>query len=150
MRDPVNGRGVLDTNQASCLPEANLFTGVNQFRKRLTLPPLVLAEILLRANPEPTLRRLRGYDVRLGIDLRQAFDLLSRVSTKFRPFAPDDIDLSRFVTSALENPTDRHRNWARDQKAANRVLSRNDAEKYRECTSSGTTRGRANSTIYDA
>lgn len=112
----MSGWGVLDTNQAARLPEFRRYTGTNQIRKRLTLTPLVLAEILMRANPEPTLERLRQYEIRFGTELRPAFEEFIS-GARFRPFVRDFPRL-KFLVSALEGPTDRHRSWASEQKIA--------------------------------
>ena len=106
--------GVIDTNQASALPTFSALTGTNQIRKRLTLPPLVLAEILLRHNPAPTLALLRQYEVRLGGELRLAFDEFIR-GARYRPFVRDEARLN-FLVTALARPTERHTSWAWEQK----------------------------------
>lgn len=112
----MSGWGVIDTNQAARLPIFATLTGTNQTLKRLTLPPLVLAEILLRHNPAPTLERLRQYEVRFGGELRPAFDEFIS-GARFRPFVKDYPRLN-FLVSALADPTDRHRSWAQEQKTA--------------------------------
>jgi hypothetical protein len=114
----MNHGGVLDTNQAARLPHFHLYTGTNQIRKRLTLSPMVLAEILLRENPGPTLARLRGYKLRFGNDLRPAFDRFANSGGSFDPFvSATDVSRLNFLMAALKDPTDHHRSWAREQKA---------------------------------
>jgi hypothetical protein len=98
----MSGWGVLDTNQAARLPNFRALTGTNQTRKRLTLPPLVLAEILLRHNPAPTLERLRQYEIRFGTELRPAFEEFIS-GARFRPFVKDYPRLNSLV-SAIKRP----------------------------------------------
>jgi hypothetical protein len=124
----LTGWGVLDTNQAARLPNFTALTGTNQIRKRLTLPPLVLAEILLRHNPAPTLERLRQYEVRFGTELRPAFEEFIS-GARFHPFVQDFPRL-KFLVSALEGPTDRHRSWALEQKTAVRDYLRTMATAF--------------------
>ena len=66
-------RLVVDTNQASLLPTEN------RGDLRVALSPYVLAEILLRGNPEPTLQRLRPLDIRLGLEISDVLVQLARL-----------------------------------------------------------------------
>src|SRR5580704_15281765 len=81
---------VLDTNQASQLQPYFMFTGINQLKKQLTLAPFILGEILLRANPDPTLELLRGFDITFGLEVNAVAQAISELSEhemlKFVPF----------------------------------------------------------------
>ena len=85
---------VLDTNQALRLPRTGVREGCG-----LTLAPYVIAEILLRPDPGPTVRRIRAYEVRLGLQVHEVFD-------KLAPLYEDDIPhLQPFVqTGSLIAP----------------------------------------------
>ncbi len=77
-------RVVVDTNQASLLPSEQ------REGLKVSLSPYVLAEILLRKNPEPTLRQLRPLDIRLGLEISDVLVQLARLSPRqimgFEPF----------------------------------------------------------------
>jgi hypothetical protein len=114
-------QAVIDTNQASRLPQQYLFTGTKQVRKTLTLPPFVLGEILLRINPEPTFERLKGFDIRCGLDLGDTMRAIAPLSevdmAKFKPFVnPFFNEPYRRFYSALEEIKPAHRQWAQQMK----------------------------------
>jgi hypothetical protein len=116
--------GVVDTNQAARLPQQYQLTGTNQVKKQLTLPPFVLGEILLRANPEPTFERLKGFDIRCGLDLGDTMRAISPLSeedlARFNPFVnPLFNEAYRRFYSALEEVKPKHREWAQRMKDGN-------------------------------
>ena len=63
---------VVDANQASQLPSARSVTREHS----ISLSPSVLAEILLRTNPIPTLKILQAYYIRLGL---KTVDVMQRL-----------------------------------------------------------------------
>lgn len=105
---------VIDTNQASLLP------GGGGRCLAVSLSPYVLSEILLRTDPEPTLRLLRSYDVRLGLTtpdvMRQLAGLSPQEIRAFEPFPVpgrmygQDYELMREVLYVVK-PL--HLGWAR-------------------------------------
>jgi len=112
---------VVDTNQALRLPSG---------RKRdwvLRLSPYVMAEVLLRGDPAPTLERLSIFRFRLGLDLLDVMIQLSQLSAKeirvFQPFARpgqkyrQDYDA---IVSAMERVRPTHIEWAKYNKESHR------------------------------
>lgn len=115
-------KGVIDTNQSSSLPLQYKFTGPNQPKKKITLPPFVFGEILLRANPDPTLKLLRQFEVQFGLDIGETIRSFSALPedrmNRFTPFVnPLFARHYARLYSALDFVTDEHRNWARKTKA---------------------------------
>ena len=115
-------KGVIDTNQASSLPLQYKFTGPNQPKKKITLPPFVFGEILLRANPDPTLKLLRQFGAQIGLDIGETIGSFSALPedrmNRFTPFVnPLFARHYARLYSALDFVTDEHRNWARKTKA---------------------------------
>ncbi len=116
---------VVDTNQADLLPPVRLFTGSTQPRKRITLTPHVLGEILLRCDPRRTLRRLCEYDIQFGMDLSRVHATLCKLSERdiasFRPFIMGEgEEYRREFYSALDQLTPEHVRWAKKMKARQR------------------------------
>jgi hypothetical protein len=114
-------RGVVDTNQAARLPLQYMFTGTNQVRKQITLPPLVLGELLLRATPQPTFDRLKGFDIQCGLDLGDTMRTISRLDEaemlKFKPFVNLAFNKPyERLYSALDVVRPVHTDWARKMK----------------------------------
>src|SRR5258708_36352236 len=76
---------VIDTNQALKA------RGDAKENTEVTLAPHVIAEILLRTDPRPTLSRLMAHRVRYGLDLIHVFEELKTLSKHeiviFSPFA---------------------------------------------------------------
>jgi len=106
-------RLVVDTNQASLLPSGER-DGVE-----VSLSPYVLAEILLRGNPEPTLQRLRPLDIRLGLKIPDVLEQLARIRPPqiiaFEPFyVPGQSDPQDYgeILDALNGPRPEHIRWA--------------------------------------
>lgn len=105
---------VVDTNQALLLPSG---------KKRgwtVSLSPYVLAEILLRGDPTPTLERLRAFDIRLGLQTLDVMLQLARLSPQdiiaFEPFAQSGQTYREnyeAILSAVDYPRPAHINWAR-------------------------------------
>jgi hypothetical protein len=113
--------GVIDTNQASQLPRYLMFTGTNQPKKKLTLAPFIFGEILLRANPDPTLELLRGFDITFGLEVNAVIQTISGLSEhemqRFEPFVnPIFVPHYESFYSALSLPTERHFVWAEHMK----------------------------------
>jgi len=106
-------RLVVDTNQAYRLRTE---TGAGQ---GVSLSPYVLAEILLRGNPEPTLQRLRPLDIRLGLKIPDVLEQLARLRPpqiiEFEPFyVPGQSDPQDYgeILDALNGPRPKHIRWA--------------------------------------
>jgi hypothetical protein len=102
-------RIVVDTNRV-LLPHPEI-------RGEVTLAPYVIAEILLRKNPVPTIERLLEYDCRYGLEPHDAFDRVARFSEEeivaFEPFIrPGDLATSTDFYVALVAPTVEHRKRA--------------------------------------
>lgn len=93
---------VLDTNQALALPKAGAADAPG-----LTLAPYVIAEILLRSDPEPSIRRIRSFRVRYGLQLapealEQVAGLTESELLHFRPFlAPGTVVASDSLYAGL-------------------------------------------------
>ena len=114
---------VIDCNQASRLPIDRQTTR----RHALIVSPDVLAEILLRSNPEPTLSRIRQYHFKIGLMatdiVRELCHLGLSEITKFEPFpspGKDYIEDYDFLTEAIYRPSTGHLAWASDRKANHR------------------------------
>jgi hypothetical protein len=130
---------VLDTNQAGKFPGQLKSTGPAAGAKGIRLPPFVLAEILKRTNPEPTLSKLRAYDVELGIELFDIVEELSKLDRegilRYEPFARkgraswDDYE---DLKASLNASTALHREWARRCKDNNRAFCGELLEKSKE------------------
>jgi len=112
---------VLDTNQALSLPSG---------RKRdwvLRLSPYVMAEVLLRGDPAPTLERLSTFRFRLGLDLLDVWIQLSGLSFKeIREFEPFDRLGQQYrqdydaIVSAMNRVELGHIKWAEHIKQSHR------------------------------
>ncbi len=114
-------RLVVDTNQASLLPSEQ---GENL---KVSLSPYVLAEILLRNNPEPTLRQLRPLDIRLGLEISDVLVQLARLSPGqimgFEPFyvrGESHRQNYEGILDALHGPRPSHLSWARCSQTSHR------------------------------
>lgn len=112
---------VIDCNQASQLPTVRSVAG----RHSLALSPSVLAEILLRSNPLPTLERLRSYHIRFGLVIADVMLELSRLSlgeiASFEPFYNNRKSYQEDyegLTEAIFKPAAIHRRWAEVTKQA--------------------------------
>jgi hypothetical protein len=106
-------RLVLDTNQVDLLSKVPV-------PHRVTISPYVLAEILLRRNPGPTLEVLRSYDVKLGLEtldvMVQVADLDANKFLSFEPFPRGETRYRqdyRLMMKAFESPGSQHLNWAK-------------------------------------
>jgi len=106
-------RLVVDTNQASLLPIQE------RGGLKISLSPYVLAEILLRGNPEPTLQRLRPLDIRLGLEISDVLVELARLSPgeilEFEPFyVPGQHHRKNYegILDALNGRRPEHLPWA--------------------------------------
>ena len=112
---------VVDTNQAGLLPTERQRDWV------LALSPYVMAEVLLRGDPAPTLERLSIFRFRLGLDLLDVMNQLYQLSDKeirvFEPFAGpgqkyrQDYDV---MVSAMDRVRPTHINWAKYIKESHR------------------------------
>lgn len=112
---------VIDTNQASLLPRGKKRDWV------LSLSPYVIAEILLRRNPTPTLTLLRTFPFHLGLDLLDVMIQLSQLSPKeirvFEPFArPGQKYRQNYdvMVSAMDRVRPTHIKWAKYIKQSHR------------------------------
>jgi hypothetical protein len=125
-------RLVVDTNQARLIP-ATLRSDRPTGRARgLTLPPYVLAELLLRgqAPRKDTLRRLRSHHVRVGLETVMVYETLARMHDweiqTFEPFPAPGDDFDRASQSLLREDGPRvsawAEQWAQDTKAANLTM----------------------------
>lgn len=81
---------VLDTNQIWKLSEPDqIRTKVSGFRG-ISVAPFVIAEILLRSDPEPAKARLRKFPLRYGLETTDAFERMALMSESeivaFEPF----------------------------------------------------------------
>jgi hypothetical protein len=129
--------GVVDTNQASLLPPFRPFTGIGQPRKRITLTPHVLGEILLRGDPYPTLNRLLEYDIQFGLEISAVHQELCKLSesdvSKFTPFlAGRGNEHRKRIYSALDGVRTEHTSWAVKMKALQRDFCKLAVEQVRE------------------
>ena len=112
---------IVDTNQASKLPSGGKQDWV------LSLSPYVMAEILLRKNPAPTLRLLRTFPFRLGLETLDIMIQLSTLSAKtirvFKPFAEAQQrypEHYRAIADAMNHVRPTHINWAKYIKKSHR------------------------------
>lgn len=108
---------VIDTHQASLLPPGKKGWTVS-------LAPHVLAEILLRTNPTPTLELLRVFHTRLGLETLDIMVQLAQSSAQeiqeFEPFpAPGRSYRQNYdaMLAAVDGPTKVHMRWARHIKS---------------------------------
>jgi hypothetical protein len=82
----------------------------------------VFGKILLRPNPEPTLVRLREFDIQFALDIGETLQSFSQLSendmAKFTPFA-NTYFLKHYAElySALTEVTGKHLKWAQETKA---------------------------------
>jgi hypothetical protein len=110
---------VVDTNKVLKLPYP-----YGELAPTIALAPHVIAEVLLRSNPEPALTRLRAYKVRYGLDLVHAYESLADLSrqeiARFAPFIePSD---QEEVCNDLVSPSDELKSRARMIKESNRAF----------------------------
>ncbi len=116
-------RAVVDTNQALKLTSRSTGGDPSRALSEIALAPYVLAEILLRGNPEPTLTRLRAFTVRYGLEPVKALETVATLTETeimaFEPFAvPGSATYEAFRT-ALYDPSPQHVEWAHRVKADN-------------------------------
>jgi hypothetical protein len=125
-------RLVVDTNQARLIPSTIHWEGAGRVTG-LTLPPYILAEILLRgAGPRrDTLERLRSHNIRIGLEPAVLTDRIAGMSASqietFEPFhSPnDDHDALRpllYEDRLTVSPAAQQ--WARETKDARLRISR--------------------------
>ena len=83
-------RTVVDTNQVLKLLPLSGTNALGVAITEITLAPYVIAEVLLRRDPEPTLDHLRSFDIRYGLEPVEAFNRLASLSEAevidFEPF----------------------------------------------------------------
>lgn len=110
---------VVDANQASQLPSARSVTREHS----ISLSPSVLAEILLRTNPIPTLKILQAYYIRLGLKTADVMQRLIQLPLdqipNFEPFYNPRLSYLEDYEGLMEaifTPSAHHSSWARQQK----------------------------------
>ena len=117
-------RAVVDTNQALKLPSRSTEGDLSQAPSEIALAPYVLAEVLHRGNPEPTLARLREFDVRYGLEPVEVLETVAKSTeteiVTFEPFAVPGSPSYEALKAALYEPSTCHVEWAREVKSRNR------------------------------
>jgi hypothetical protein len=126
--------GVIDTNQASQLPHQYKFTGRNKLSKQITLAPFVFGEILLRADPQPTLDRLKEFDIRYGLEVGETIKVIADLSEeqmpKFKPFVnPEFAPHYKNFYMGLLSTSQKHDVWAQQMKQGHRQLGGDMAQR---------------------
>lgn len=122
-------RLVVDTNQARLIPAMLRRDRPTGRTVGLTLPPFMLAEVLLRGHGprQDTLEHLRAYAVRIGLEPALVVETLAGMResqiSRFEPFPAHRSDLDRLYRRLLreDGPTvdPRAAQWARTVKASN-------------------------------
>ena len=115
---------VVDTNQVLKLRPQPGADNSGVPATGITLAPYVIAEVLLRRDPEPMLAHLRGFNVRYGLELSDAFDRLACLSeaeiVEFEPFIKSgDIVASNDFCVALVAPSPNQKAQAQIRKQNN-------------------------------
>jgi hypothetical protein len=112
---------VIDTNQTWWLPPGLSRSGAAPEAEGITIPPFVLAELLILDNPTPRLKLLT-FKTRVGLTPFTVMGQLARFQVSeiitFKPFPS-----TRFrdqIASMLRHPTPSYKQWAEDCKKENR------------------------------
>jgi hypothetical protein len=114
---------VIDTNQTWDIPSGLYESGAAPEAEGITIPPFVLAELLLLDNPKPRLK-LSAFKTRVGLTPSDIMGQLASLQVSeiisFKPFLSTQFPYQEQIASMLRDPTPSHKRWAETCKESNR------------------------------